>query len=57
MNPNLCPDDTSHDIEIIVKLLLKIQIKTELNPSETPETPIQVSHRIKDVSIIKIEPT
>lgn len=56
MNPNLSPDDTCHDIEIIVQLLLKIQIQTELNPSEIPEAPIQVSHRIKDISILKIEP-
>ena len=56
MNPNLCPDDTCHDIEIIVQLLLKIQIQTELNSSEASEGPIQVSHRIKDVSIIKIDP-
>ena len=61
MNPNLSPDDTSHDIEIYdfeisVQLLLKIQIKTEQNPAETPETPDRVSHRIKDISIIRIEP-
>ena len=61
MNPNLSPDDTSHDIEIhdfeiSVQLLLKIQIQTEPNPAETPDTSDRVSHRIKDISIIKIEP-
>jgi hypothetical protein len=55
MNPNLSLDDTSHDIEIIVQLLLKIQIQTEPNPSETPESQGQVSHLIKDISIVKIE--
>ena len=55
MNPNILSDNTSHDIEVIVQLLLKIQVQIEPNPSEIPEAQSQVSHWIKDVSIIKIE--
>lgn len=55
MNPNILSDNTSHDIEVIVQLLLKIQVQIESNLSETSEAQSQVSHRIKDVSIIKIE--
>ena len=55
MNLNIPSDNTSHDIEVIVQLLLKIQVQIESNLSETPESQNQVSHQIKDVSIIKIE--
>lgn len=55
MNLNIPSDNTSHDIEVIVQLLLKIQVQIESNLSETPESQNQVSHRIKDVSIIKVE--
>ena len=55
MNPNILSDNTSHDIEVIVQLLLKIQVQIEPNPSEKPEDQSNVSHWIKDVSIIKIE--
>ena len=55
MNLNIPSDNTSHDIEVIVQLLLKIQVQIESNPSEKPEDQSQVSHRIKDISIIKIE--
>ena len=55
MNLNIPSDNTSHDIEVIVQLLLKIQVQIESNLSETSESQNQVSHRVKDVSIIKIE--
>ena len=55
MNLNIPSDNTSHDIEVIVQLLLKIQVQIESNLSETSESQNQVSHQIKDVSIIKIE--
>ena len=55
MNLNIPSDNTSHDIEVVVQLLLKIQVQIEPNLSEKPEDQSNVSHWIKDVSIVKIE--
>ena len=56
MNPNLFPDDTCHDIEIMVQLLLKIQIQTYPDRPETSDESDRMSHRVKHISIVNVEP-
>ena len=55
MNTNMSPDDACHDIEIIIKVILKIRVQVEPIIVETPEAYDRVSHAVKNLSIVTLE--